>query len=151
MDNEKINEKVVSGVTWKILERILTQGISFFVTVILARLLTPNDYGVVAMVNVFIAIADVIISSGFTSALIQKKIVTENDYSTIFYLNLIMSLGLYFVLFFISPWIASLYKNNDLIWIIRIISLKLPLSALYSVQTAYVSRNMNFKIFFFRN
>lgn len=149
IDNKKLNNKVVSGVSWKLAERIFSQGIAFIVTIILARLLTPNDYGVVAMVNVFVIIADIIISSGFTAALIQKKDASDNDYSTIFFLNLIISFVLYIVLFFCAPAISRLYEMDSLIWVLRVIALKLPLSALYSVQSAHVSRNMNFKIFFF--
>ena len=148
-DKIKLDRMVVSGISWKLAERIFNQGISFLVTIILARLLTPNDYGVVAMVNVFVVIADIILSSGFTSALIQKKNVTNKDYSTIFYLNLMISVGLYALLFFSAPLIANLYNMDSLVWVLRIIALKLPLSAFYTVQSAHISRNMNFKIFFF--
>ncbi len=147
--NNELDRKVVSGVSWKIAERVLVQGISFFVTIILARILTPNDYGLVAIVNIFVAIADIIITSGFTAALIQKQNASNDDYNTIFYLNLMLSVGLYALLFFLAPTISGMYKNDSLTWILRIISLKLPLSALYSVQSAYVSRNMQFKLFFF--
>lgn len=145
----KLDRQVVSGVSWKLAERILAQGISFIVTIILARILTPNDYGLVAMVNIFVSIADIVISSGFTAALIQKKTVSNKDYTTIFYVNLMISVGLYLLLFFLAPAISNMYKMESLTWILRVIALKLPLSAFYAVQSAYVSKNMQFKLFFF--
>ncbi len=148
-ENVSLDKKVVSGVGWKIAERVLVQGISFFVTIILARILTPNDYGMVAIVNIFVAFADILLQSGFIVALIQKDKISNEDYSTVFYLNLLLSIGLYVVLFFVAPLISNMYDMPGLTAIIRVIALKLPLSALYAVQSAYVSRNMQFKLFFF--
>ena len=149
MENNEIKKKVFSGVIWKFCERILAQGISFIVSVVLARLLLPSEYGTVAMVMIFITIAEVFMTSGFSTSLIQKKDANETDFSTIFYCNLVVSVILYIVLFSIAPIIANFYNTPILIPVLRVFALKIPISAYNSVQHAYVSRNMIFKRFFF--
>ena len=142
-------EKIFSGIFWKFSERILTQMMSFIVSVILSRILMPEDYGAVAMVNIFISIADIFITSGFSTSLIQKKDATSVDFSTIFYCSFIASILLYGLLFATAPLIAQFYGMPALTNIIRIFSLRLLLSAYNSVQHAYISRKMIFKRFFF--
>ena len=144
-----LKSQVISGITWKFAERLLAQLITFALSLILARLLSPEDYGAVAMVNIFIIIADILITSGLSAALIQKKDATEADFSTVFYCNLIMSVVLYAILFMFAPLIAEMYKIPELSLILRIIALKLPFSAFNSVQNSYVARNMQFKRLFF--
>jgi O-antigen/teichoic acid export membrane protein len=143
------NNKIVSGAFWKFGERIIAQGVSFIVSLVLARLLTPDDYGAVAVVNIFIEIANVILISGLNTALIQKKDITQEETSTIFYCSAILSVVLYVVMFFAAPLIASVYQLPILIPVIRVFSLRLPMSALQSVQAALLSRNMDFKKYFF--
>lgn len=142
-------QKVISGVFWKFGERFFAQLISFVVSVILARLLSPHDYGAVAIILIFINVADVFINSGFSVALVQKEKIADGDYTTVFYTNLAISGVLYVALFFAAPFIAQAYQIDGLDLMIRLIALKLPLSALNSVQIAYVDRSMQFKLFFF--
>ncbi len=141
--------KVISSLIWKFLEKSGTQGIQFVLQIILARLLLPDDYGVVAIVTVFITIANVFIQSGFNTALIQKKQVDDLDYSSVFYLSLTVALILYILLFFLSPLIAKFYNKEILINVIRILSLTLFLGAINSIQSAVISRSLSFKKYFY--
>lgn len=149
MDIEATNKKTISGVAWKFGERMISQGVSFLVSLILARLLMPEDYGAIAVVLIFIEIANVFVISGLTAALIQKKEISQLEISTIFYCNFFLSIILYVILFFCAPLIARIYGLPILIPVTRVIALKLPISALQAVQGAIVSRNMDFKKLFF--
>lgn len=140
-----LKKKVISSLIWKLLERGGTQGIQFIIQIILARLLTPEDYGVVAVVMIFIALANVFIQSGFSIALIQKKNVNELEYSSVFYLSFGVAIVLYCILFVFSPIIANFYNNMELIKILRILSLTLFLGAFNSIQNTIISKNMEFK------
>lgn len=134
---------------WKILERLSVQGVQFFIQIILARLLTPSDYGLLALIIIFIQIANAFVQSGFSTALIQKHDTDEADFSSVFYLSLAVAALFYAVLFFTAPFIASFYKETKLISVIRILSITLFFGALNSVQTAFVTRKMQFKKIFF--
>lgn len=141
--------KIVSGMMWSFSEKIAAQVVSVVVSIILARLLMPDDYGVVAIVYIFTVIAEIFVTSGLGTALIQKKDADDTDFSTLFWCNLILSLILYLVLFFFAPVIAYFYDNALLTSVIRVLGIKLPVSAVNSIQYAYVSRKMEFKKFFF--
>ena len=145
-----MNDKrsVFSGLFWKFSERILAQGVSFVVSIVLARLLMPEDYGTVAMVNVFITIADVFVVSGFSTALIQKKDADDTDFSTILYCSLLVAVVIYIILFVSAPFIADFYNTPILCNVIRVFSLRMPLAAYNSVQHAYVSRHMLYQKIF---
>lgn len=145
----EIKQKTVSGFFWRLGERLCAQVVTFSVTVVLARILVPEEYGLVAIVNVFIAIADVLITGGLSTSLIQKKEADETDFSTIFYASLVLALILYVILFVAAPLISKLYKNDLLISVLRIMGIKFFISAVNSVQQAYVARKMIFKKFFF--
>lgn len=147
--SKSLTDVVFSSLIWKFGERFLAQAVSFVVSVVLARILIPEDYGVIAIVLVFIAFADVFVSSGFGTALIQKKDADETDFSTIFYCSLTMSAIIYAILFFSAPFIADFYDMPILTAVIRIFSLRLPIASYQTVQHAYVSRHMQFKKFFF--
>lgn len=143
---EKImKNKFFSSVFWKFNEQISSQIITFIISIILARLLTPNDYGTVALINIFIVIADVFVTSGLGSSLIQSNTVNDDDFSTIFYINEIISIILYMFIYVSAPYIATFYHNGELIIIIRILALKLPLSAFNAIQQAYVSKYLMFR------
>lgn len=149
MNEKELNSKIFSGTIWKFCERIIAQGVSFVVSLILARLLMPEDYGAISVINIFIAIADVFLSSGLNTALIQKKDASELEFNTIFYCNLILG-GIVYVVFFIAaPFIAEAYDTPILTTAMRVFALRLPISSFQSIQSAYVSRTMNFKKFFF--
>lgn len=150
MEENKITKnKVVSSMIWKFLERCGFQFVQFFLSIILARLLTPSDYGVIALILVFTQISNVFISSGFGTALIQKKDSDELDFSSVFYLSLFVAFVCYFILFFLAPIIAKFYNNDFLIVYIRVVAISLFFSAINGVQGTYVSKKMQFKRFFF--
>lgn len=144
-----IKKKVFRGLFWKFGERITAQMISLFVSIILARLLLPSDYGAVALVMVFINIADVFVSGGMGSALIQKKKVDNVDFSSVFYVNIMLSFLIYAVLFISAPYIAVFYDMPVLSKVLRVLGIRIPIAAINSIQQAYVSRNMLFKRFFY--
>ena len=135
----------LSGLLWKLAERMGTQLISTIVSIILARILVPEDYGVVALTTIFISIANVFVTSGFGAALVQKKDSDALDFSSIFYTGLFVSILLYLILFFASPYIANWFEEPLLESILRVVGLQLPLSALGSVQGAYISKYFLFK------
>ncbi|MDC7236616.1 MAG: lipopolysaccharide biosynthesis protein [Sphaerochaetaceae bacterium] len=146
----KINKiTIFSSLFWKLLERGGVQGIQFILQIILARLLLPSDYGLVALVTIFINLARVFVQRGFNTALIQKKEVEEVDYSSVFYISLFVSLILYLILFFTSPLIASFYKEPQLTKVLRVLSITLFFGAFNSIQNAIIARNLKFKKLFF--
>ena len=140
--------EIFSGLFWKFGERIIAQGVSFVVSLVLARLLMPDEYGIVALVLVFINLANVFVSDGLGSALVQRLNATSKDFSTMFYCSGILSIFLYLLLFFIAPAIARFYQNPALAPVLRVLSLQVPLSAVKTIQHAYVQRHMIFKKFF---
>lgn len=149
MKDEGLQKKVVSGLVWKFGERIGAQVVSLLVRIILARMLMPEDFGVVTMIMIFIEIANVFVVSGFGQALIQKKNADNLDFSSVFYFSVTMSWLLYLLIFFLSPVVASFYGKPILTLILRVLALKLPLAGINSVQQAYVQKHMMFKRFFF--
>ncbi len=143
------NKSVTSNMIWRFLERCGAQGVTFLVSVVLARLLDPSLYGTVALVTVFTAILQVFVDSGMGNALIQKKDADDLDFSSVFYFNLSVCLLLYICMFFAAPLIAAFYNMPDLTPVVRVLSLTLIISGVKNIQQAYVSRNMLFKKFFF--
>jgi len=141
-------KQIVGGIAWKMAERLTSQGVTFLVSIILARLLMPEEFGLVAMIQVFIAVANIFVSVGISSSLIQKKDADDLDFSTMFYCSLGLSVILYLVLFFTAPFIAEFYKMPKLELIVRVYSLILILYSYNSIQNAWVSRHMVFKKFF---
>lgn len=149
MSEDGLQKKVFSGLFWKFGERIGAQAVSFLVSIILARLLLPSDYGVIALITIFIDIANVFVSSGFGAALVQKKDADEVDFSSVFYFSVLMSWVLYGIVFAFAPVVAGFYGKPILIPVLRVMALKLPLAGVNSVQHAYVQKKMLFKRFFF--
>ena len=142
------SKSVFSNVIWRLLERFGAQGVTFIVSIVLARLLDPEVYGTVALVTAITTILQVFVDSGFASALMQKKNPDDLDYSSVFYFNVVFCFVLYWAMFFSAPLIANFYERTELINLIRVISLIIPISALKNVQQSYVSKNMLFKKFF---
>lgn len=149
MSNKNVNSAVISSLFWKLMERGGTQGIQFIVQIILARLLLPKDYGMVAIVMIFISLANVFVQKGFNTALIQKKEVDEIDLSTVFYINIIVAILIYIVLFFSAPIIAEYYNMPKLSNVLRVLSFTLFIGAFDSVQNAIISREMAFRKLFY--
>lgn len=143
-----MSSSISSNVLWKFAERFSAQIVSFVVSLVLARILMPSDYGTVALVLVFIEIANVFVSAGLGSSLIQKKDADELDFSSVLYFNFGLSIILYLCIFFTAPLIASFYDNNLLILVLRVFGIRIIVASINSVQQAYVSRKMIFKKFF---
>ncbi len=141
--------KTVKGFIWRFLERCSSQGITFVISIILARLLGPEAYGVIALITVFTSIMQVFIDSGLSTALIQKKDADDVDFSSVFWFNLGMCLILYILMYFAAPLIAKFYQMPDLTAYVRVLSLILVISGVKSIQHTYVSRHMQFRMFFY--
>lgn len=141
-------KEIMSSLIWKLLERGGTQGVQFVVQIIIARLLMPEDYGIISIVMIFVSIANVFIQSGFSTALIQKKNVDELDYSSVFYVSLLSSIGLYIIIFISSPYIAQFYNNSLVSPVLRVLALTLFFGVFNSIQNAKIARNLEFKKLF---
>lgn len=144
-DNGK---KIIGGVFWRLLERTSSQLVSLVVSIVLARLLLPEDFGIISMVTIFIALADVLVCSGLPAALIQKKDADDTDFSSVFYANLVLSLFLYVVLYIFSPHISAFFEMPLLAAILPVFGLRIIIAGISSVQLAYASRNMLFRHYF---
>lgn len=142
-------KRIFSNFIWRFAERCGAQGVSFIVSIVLARLLAPEVYGTIALVTVFITILNVFVDSGLANALIQKKDADDTDFSTVFYFNIVVCLILYVGVFCVAPAIADFYNDSELVPVIRVLSLTLVISGVKNVQQAYVSRTLQFKRFFF--
>lgn len=141
---------LLSSLSWKFAERIASQAVSFVVSIVLARILAPSDYGAVAMVMIFVTLANVIVEGGFSSALIQKKNADKLDFSTVFYFSLVFSIVLYAILYIAAPSISRFYGDGYevLTPVLRVIGIQVVIYAVNSVQQAYVSKKMMFQKFF---
>ena len=144
-----VKEKALASLFWRFMERSGAQGVSFIVSIVLARLLAPEVYGIIALITVFTTILQVFVDSGLGSALIQKKDADELDFSSVFYFNLIMCVLLYLMLFFCAPMIDKFYNDAGLTPVIRVLGITLLISGVKNVQQAYISRTLQFKRFFF--
>ena len=147
-----LKTSVITSLVWKFLERIGTQGVQFVVAIILARLLSPADFGLIALVTVFITVANVFVHSGLNTALIQKKDADDVDFSTVFFSSLAIALIIYGALFLGAPLLADFFNDQKiLIPVARVLGLILFLGAINSAQEAYIARNMMFKKLFYRS
>ncbi len=140
-----MKEKVLKGLFWKILENGGAQGIQFVIAILLARLLTPAEYGLVGIIMIFITISNVVVQYGFSTALVQKPKCDEKDFSSVFYFSLVLAFVMYGLLYMAAPAIGGFYRNEILIPIVRVLAVVLFPGAVISVQTAYVSRKMEFR------
>lgn len=140
---------VISNVLWRFAERCGAQGVSFIVSVILARILLPEEYGIVSIITIFTTILNLFMDSGFKNALIQKKDADEIDYSTVFYFNILSGTILYIFMFCIAPLISAFYETENMTSYVRVMSLTLILGGINGVQTAIVAKRMEFKRFFY--
>ena len=145
---ENLRKKVFSGFIWRFMERIGAQGVGFIVSMFLARFLTPEDYGQVALVTVFITILNTFALSGIGTSLIQKKDTDELDYSTVFHFNIVFSILLYGILFLCAPLIGMFYNDSSLVLLVRVLGISIIISGANNVQRSYVSKTMQFKRFF---
>jgi O-antigen/teichoic acid export membrane protein len=141
-----LRQKTIRGLFWNTLDNLLSQGINLIVVIVLSRILGPEEFGIIAMTTIFVTIAQVFIDGGFTQALIRKQNCTNADYSTIFFFNILISIVIYILLFFLSPLIAAFFKEQALIPIIRTIALIIIIGALTVTQQAVLIKQVEFKI-----
>ena len=143
-------ESTLGNLAWKFLERMSAQLVQLVVSIVLARILSPSDYGAVAMVSIFIVFANVLIDGGFSSALIQKKDADDKDFSTVLYFSIFCSVLLYAVLYLVAPCISSFYGEDYEILtpVLRVLGIQVIIFAVNSVQQAYVQKQMMFRNFF---
>jgi len=141
-----VKEKTINGFLWSFVENFSKQGINFVIGIILARLLLPEEFGLIGMITVFIAVSTSFVNSGFTQALIRKKICTVADYSTVFYFNLITGVLFVIALYFAAPLISNFFNEPILIDIVRVLSLVLIFDSLSLVQRSQLTKRIDFKL-----
>lgn len=141
-----IQSRAASGMFWTVFDTGINQGISFIVQIILARILLPDDFGLIGIITVFIALSASMIDCGFASALIREKETTQEDCSTMFYFNLFSSVVLYVVIFFFAPLIAQYFEEPRIVWLLRILSFTLIINSFGIIQRALLTKNINFKL-----
>lgn len=142
---ESLKKSTIKGVLWSSVERFSVQGIQFILSLFIARQLMPSDYGLIAMLGIFMALAQSFVDSGFSSALIQKQDRTDVDYSTVFYFNIVIGIAIYGIFWLIAPWIASFYKQEALEDISVWVALNFVISAFATVQRAKLTIELDFR------
>jgi len=145
MSNNTLKEKTVNGAGWSAIDNVAQLGVSFVVSIVLARLLSPEDYGLLGIVAIFTNICATIINGGFGSALIRKKDTTENDYNTVFIVNLVASFILYALLFFLAPLFAIFFGRSELVSLTQVSSIGIIIGSLAIVQQARLTKEIDFK------
>lgn len=145
MSGADIKSQAVKGVVWTMVERYSGQIVQFIISVVLARILPPSHYGLIAMLAIFMGLSSVFIDGGFSSALIQCKNRVERDFSTVFFINVGMALFIYMLLFISAPWIAEFYSQPQLTQIVRIYCLSLPINSLASTSNVMLVVKLDFK------
>lgn len=143
--SESLKNKTVKGVSWSFIDNLASSGISFLVGLVLARLLTPSEYGIMAIITIFIAVSNSIVDSGFSNALIRKTDAKRVDYNTVFIFNLIVSTVLYAVLFFLAPAISAFFREPLLVDVMRVIGWVLLINALAIIPRTLFVKDVNFK------
>lgn len=149
MKQSEVASAAWKGLIWKFLEKSSSQLISLIVSIILARLLLPEQFGIIVMTMIFIALTETFVTGGLGSALIQSSKYDEHAFSTMFWASVFFSIILYGLLFLSAPWISEFMHTPALVSVLRVLGLRLPISAMNSIQQAYVSQQMIFKKFFF--
>lgn len=145
MPEESLKNKTVKGVGWSFADSILGQGITFIVGLVLARLLSPEEYGLIGIITIFIVVFNGIVDSGFSNALIRKQDCTDEDYNTMFFVNLAMSIFLFVALFFCAPLISHFFKRPELTPLTRVMGLMMIFNALSLVQVTILTKRIDFK------
>ena len=146
MADQNLRKKTVSGVKWNSIDKMVTMGISLILSIVLARLLGPESYGIIGLVSIFVNVFYTFVDSGFSSALIRKETITEDDYSTAFFFNLIVSCSLYALLVIFAPAIARFFDQPLLVDLLRVMGLIVIINAICITQVTKLSRDINFKV-----
>ncbi len=142
---DSLKLKATKGILWSTIERFSVQGVQFFIMIFMARLLTPNDYGLIGMLFVFLAIAQSFIDSGFSQALIRKQDRTQVDSSTVFYFNIVVSVILYIILFLLAPLVADFYNTPELCTIMRVLCFSIVINSFTIIQYTILTIKIDFK------
>lgn len=145
MSEENLKRKTFTGTLWSAVERFGVQIVAFLVTLVMARLLTPDDYGMVGMLTIFIAVSQSLIDAGFSQGLIRKRDVSQEDTSTVFFFNIAASLAIYFILWICAPFISRFYNMPQLVILTRILTLGIVINSLGMVQRALFTIRLDFK------
>lgn len=145
MAEQSLKDKTVKGTIWSGIDNVAQFGVSFVVGIVLARLLSPDDYGLIGLTSIMTSICTVFVYAGFTSALIRKKDANEDDYNTVFIVNFMMSILLYGLIFICSPWIADFFNRQELVALTRVSSLGMIIGALAIVQQTRLTKQIDFK------
>lgn len=143
---EGLGQKTIKGVFWSSVERFSTQGVHFLVTLILARILTPEDFGLIGMLLVFIALAQAMFDSGFSMALIRKLDRDNVDHCTVFYFNIVTSVLVYLLLYWIAPWVAQFFHEPQLTVLMRVLCIVVVINAFSVIQRVIFTATVNFKV-----
>ena len=141
-----LKQKTVSGLIWSFVDTMAGQGITFVVGIILARLLSPREFGLIGMITVFIAVSESFINSGFSSALIRKKDCTDTDFSTVFFFNLTVGILFFLLLFFSAPAISSFFNEPELTAILQVLGIVLIIDSLTLIQRTILTKRIDFKL-----
>lgn len=141
-----LKEKTVSGLIWAFIQQFSVQIIGFVITIVLARLLTPAEFGLIAMLTVFIAVGNSLLEGGLSSSIIRTEYLEEKDYSTVFLFNLAGSVLIYILVYLAAPFIADFYRQAPLTLVLRVYALDFILNAFFGVQNAKLTREMNFRL-----
>lgn len=145
MAEQSLTDKTVKGVGWNSIDRIANYGIGFIVGIILARLLSPEEYGLIGIIGIFIAVFNIVLDSGLSTALIRKQGTTGTDYCTVFWTNLVFSFGLTALLYYIAPLIGYFFKRTELVPYIRVMAFILVINAFSITQQAVLTKRIDFK------
>lgn len=145
MAEENLKNKTIKGVGWSAVDNISQYGISFLISIILARLLTPEDYGLIGIITIFTSVCNVLINAGFSTALIRKNDCDEDDYNTVFVTNFCISVVLYLVIFLCAPFISAFFYRNELTDLIRVSSLGMIIGAIALVPMTRLTKRIDFK------
>jgi len=141
-----LKTRTVTGLLWSFIDNFFKLGLTFIIGIVLARLLTPREFGLIGMITIFIALSRSLVDSGFTQALIRKQDCTQSDYSTVFYFNLLIGIFIYTVLFFSAPAISRFFDEPELILIVHVLGLVIIVNAFSVVQRARLIKNIDFKL-----
>ena len=146
MSEPSLKQRTIGALLWNLLDRMGQQVLLFIVGVLVANILSVEDYALVGMLAIFSAIANIVLDSGFSAALIRKQDATETDYNSVFYFNIFISACLYLLLFVCSPLIAGFFNQPLLTDLARVIFLALPFNSLSLIQTTLLNKQVSFKI-----
>lgn len=144
-EQQSLKDKTIKGTAWSAIDNVTQMGVSFLVSIVLARLLSPDDYGLIGIINIFTVVCTAIINGGFSTALIRRKDVTDDDYNTAFIVNLGLSLVLYALIFIASPLIAEFFEREELVSLTRVSSFTMIIGALAIVQQTRFTKRIDFK------